>query len=332
MRKVIGLVLVALGVALFALGFALRLYVYPRVAVAPASPREAQVAEGDNITLLQLRGFKEGGPRLLDGRHVTVTRYVTGETVSGAPTPTGDQRFYHLGFSAVIDGVSALQYYTEGGLATNCCGDYLKLDNSFTSLSTDARPPVTHQGLMFKFPFNTQRKDYPFWDANIGKAAMARFDGTEQIKGMLTYRFVQSITDTPIGTQELPASLLKAGAPGYTKMDDIYADTRTMWVEPNTGSIIKGSEQLNRRFLKDGQSIPVISGYFVYNDKTITHNVNEYRSAALGLQFLRSYGPIGGWVLGPVLFAVGVTLLVMSRRQEEEWDDIHQEHGSLEGV
>ena len=52
--------------------------------------------------------------------------------------------------------------------------------------------------------------------------------------------------------------------------------------------------------------------------QTVRANVEEYRSAARGLRFVTRIGPIGGWILGPILLLVGLTLLATGRRPAEE--------------
>ena len=326
MRKILGLICIALGVALVGLAIALPSYVYPRVAKAPENPDTTQVAQGTGITVLLPRGLQEGGPRILTDKTVTVTRDIDGQKVEGADE---DNPFYRLAFKADVEGEQPplLQAYVEGagfdgrtGEANNKGPDYVIQDEG-------AQPEqITHEGLMFKFPFGTEQKDYPFWDVNIRQTATARYDGTETIDGLLTYRFVQPIPDTTIGQEDVPGTLIGLPDQPVVKADRIYATTRTLWVEPNTGAIIKGSEQVNQRLAAEGRTIPVITGNLEYTPATVQANVEEYKSSASSLAFVRRTGPIGGWILGPILIAVGVVLFLLARRREErddddEWDD-----------
>lgn len=321
MRRTIGLVLIALGVALIGLAIALPTYVYPRVAKAPADPDQNIVAEGTGVTLFLPRGLDAGGPRILENQHVTVTRRVDGEVRPGARKLRDGENFYRLAFSADVEGQGLLNAYVEGasfdgktGEATNCC-DYLRTDPE-----DEVGQPIAHEGLIFKFPFDTRRKDYPFWDVNVKRAATARFDGTERLKGLLTYRFVQPIPDEVIGTQDLPGSLLNLPDSVVTA-DRVYATTRTLWIEPNTGAIIKGSEQVNQRFVAQGKQIPVIQGTLTYNDETVAALVDKYKGSALELRVVTKIAPIVFWILGPILVLVGVTLIALGRRERQPHDN-----------
>jgi hypothetical protein len=325
MRKIVGLVLVGLGVALLGLAIALPSYVYPRIAKAPANPDQLIEAKGSGITVLLAQDENDGGIRVLENQDVTVTRNVTGEVRPDATRAEGDNAFYRLAFQTEVaqQRNGLLSAYVEGGsfdgktgLANNCCGDYLA-----TTPTDPQGEPIRHEGLMFKFPFETQKKNYPFWDVNVKKSATAKFDGTESIKGLETYRFVQPITDVVIAQVEVPGSLMQLPDVASVKADRVYSTVRTLWVEPRSGAIIKGSETVNQRLVYNGKQAPVIQGTITYTDKTVQSNVDEYASAASGLKFVKQIGPIGGWILGLILLLAGIALLLLSSRKPATWKD-----------
>jgi hypothetical protein len=318
MRKIVGLVFVGLGVALIGLAIALPSYVYPRIAKAPADPDQYIVAQGSGITVLLAQSVSDGGIRVLDNQDVTVTRRVRGEVRMDAPRAEGDNVFYRLAFQTEVAGQpnGLLTAYVEGGsfngvsgLSNNCCGDYL-IDDPTDQVGV----PIRHEGLQFKFPFDTQKKNYPFWDVNVKKAVTAKFSGTETIKGLKTYRFVQPITDVLIGQEEVPGSLMQLPDQPSVKADRLYSTTRTLWIEPRTGAIIKGSEKVDQRLVFNGKQTPVIQGTITYNDATVQKNVDEYADSAQGLWFVKSVGPVVGWILGVILVLVGLALMLTGRR------------------
>ncbi len=326
MRRIIGLVFVAVGVALIVIAIALPTYVYPRVAHVPVNPNQTQTAQGTGITVLLPRNLNDGGTRILTNQTVTNVRRVIGQIPpDGKPLPKGDA-FYRQAFSVTVQGEGLLQANVEGasfngksGEAVNCCGDYFN-----TNPTDPVNEPIKHQGIVFKFPFNTQRTNYQFWDFNIKRATTARYDGTEKIDGLTTYRFVQPITDTVIGQQDIPGALLGQPDVPDIKADWVYATTRTLWVEPKTGGIIKGSEQVNQRLVNNGKQAPIIQGTLAFTPATVKTNVDYYKPLASGLEFVTKIGPIGGWILGPISILVGITLLALAARERDdvdEWDD-----------
>jgi hypothetical protein len=318
MRKIVGLVFVGLGVALIGLAIALPSYAYPRIAKAPDNPEQFIEAKGSGITVLLAQSVSDGGIRVLQNQDVTVTRNVLGEIRPDATKAEGDNKFYRLAFRTEVANQpnGLLTAYVEGGsfngdtgMANNCCGDYLSVD------PTDpVGEPIRHEGLLFKFPFDTQKKSYEFWDVNVKKAFTAKFDGTEELMGLETYRFVQPITDVLIGQREVPGSLMQLPEESSVRADRLYSTTRTLWIEPNSGAIIKGSEKVNQRLVYNGKQSPIIQGTISYTDKTVQANVDKYASAARGLWFVKDAGPLLFWILGPILILVGLALILISRK------------------
>lgn len=323
MRRIAGLVFVALGVGLIALAIALPTYVYPRVAHVPENPQQTLVAQGTGITVLLPRSLDEGGTRILTNQTVTNVRKVEGQVPPNGKKLADDDAFYRVAYSVRVETQGLLTAYLEGGsfngrtgLSNNKYGDYFNTDPT-----SPVNEPVTHQGIQFKFPFDVQKQNYPFWDAFLQKATTARYDGTEKIDGLLTYRFVQPITDVVIGREAVPGALIGLPDQPSVDADRLYSTTRTLWVEPLTGALIKGQERVNQRLVSNGKQAPVIQGTLTWTPETVAANVKKYESLASGLRFVSRTGPIGAWILGPILALIGLTLLALSRRDDDNFDD-----------
>ena len=130
----------------------------------------------------------------------------------------------------------------------------------------DDEPPTNialpHDGLAYRFPFDTEKKTYPVFDPIAQKAYDANYDGEEDVNGLTTYRFKQnvgydadgklvepikyaSLFDDDADSQvTAPASMW--GVPGNPeesiKMTRYYAAQRTFWVDPVSGTIVKKDE------------------------------------------------------------------------------------------
>jgi Porin PorA len=329
----VGLVLVALGTTLVGLAIALPSYAYPRVTKLPDDPNSTIVAVGQGVTVLKVRSDKI---EPVTGT-VYVTRYVTKDPLTtNRPKPPGGVAQWRLGFSANLakpDG-DLLTAYLEGytldevtGEANPCCADYVQLDQNTPVV------PIRHEGLGLKFPFGTQKQDYKFWDVELRRATDARFSGTEVIDGLETYKFVQDIKDQTIGTQDWPGALFKDPASASVTADEVYSTKRSLWVEPRTGAIIKGSEDVNWRYVYQGAELPRTVGTLTYDDKTVQDQVDLYKGPSSRLKLLRSTVPLVFWILGPLLALVGVVLLVLGGTDEEdELEDEPAEDGATAGV
>jgi Porin PorA len=334
MRRIVGLVFLALGVALIALAVALPTFVYPRVEKVPADPNEFLVAQGSGVTVLLAQSPEDGGIRVLTNQNVVATRYIRGDVRPNATRATGDNAFYRLAFKTTVENQpnGLLTAYVEGGsingktgLSNNCCGDFLSIDTTDT-----VGEPIRHEGLQWKFPFDTKKQNYPFWDVNVKKALTANYVGTERIDGLLTYRFVQPITDIVISQEDVPGSLLGLPEQASVRADRLYSDTRTLWIEPYTGAIIKGSEQVNQRLVSNGKQAPVIQGTLTYTDATVRHNVDEYKGKARSLWFIKQGGPIAFWILGPLFVLIGLLLLLFRRETPGAAEDARAGEGTPE--
>jgi hypothetical protein len=329
----VGLVLVALGTTLVGLAVALPGYAYPRITTLPDDPNSTIIAVGQGVKVLKVRSDKI---EPVTGT-VYVTRYVTKDPLTAnRPKPPGGVAQWRLGFSANLatpDG-DLLTAYLEGytldevtAEPNQCCADYVQLDQNAPAV------PIRHEGLGLKFPFDTQKQNYKFWDVELRRATDARFSGTETIDGLQTYKFVQDIKDQTIGTQDLPGALFDDPASSAVTADEVYSTKRTLWVEPRTGAIIKGSEDVDWRFAYQGVEVPRTVGTLTYTDKTVQAQVDLYKGPSGQLKLLKSTLPLVFWILGPLLALVGIVLLVLGgTSDEDEFEEEPAEDGATAGV
>lgn len=161
--------------------------------------------------------------------------------------------------------------------------------------------PAT-EGLVNKFPFDTEKKNYPFWDGVLGRAVNAEYQGTKTIKGLETYEFGYQVSGEP--------------AEIATGVDGTYSMDKTMWIDPRTGSIID-QEQHDVRAAGETTLLDV---QLSFTDEQVQTNVDDARDNIDSLDLLTKTVPIIGYVAGPVLLLVGVLGLLMGiqRRHRRE--------------
>ena len=167
---------------------------------------------------------------------------------------------------------------------------------------------VVHEGLVNKWPFDTEKKTYPYWDDATGQAIDMEYDGTEVIKGLTTYRFVATVEDAPIDVAE--------GVPGT------YSNVVTVNIDPTTGAIIKGGQD-QQRFLEDGT--PVLDVQITWDDDTISDAVDEAKTDGLMLTLLLTVLPIVGFVGGALCLLAGFLLVLRGRREGTDVGDAERE-------
>ena len=156
------------------------------------------------------------------------------------------------------------------------------------------------EGLVNKFPFDTEKKDYPFWDGTLGDVVTAAYDGTEEVEGLETYRFTYTLTDED--------AEIASGVDGTYSMD------KTMWIEPKTGQIID-QEQHDVRGVGETTLLDV---ELSFTDDQVKANVDDAEANVSSLDLLTGTVPLIGFILGPILLVAGAIGLALGRRSEQD--------------
>lgn len=306
MRRM-SLVLIALGTFLIVLGPMIRWYAYPRLAVAPANQRSITTLVGENATIFDIATLKE----------IQTTLTTTVNTTGDASTPDkreGAVTYVNSTSTVSSDGVMRsrdvvrMTFDARTGMAiADCCGD-------FVSDTEGVQTPITHEGLPAKFPFRTEKKSYPFWDGDLRKAVQIDYLESTQVEGVDVYKFSHTIPVTKIGTMEVPLSVLGLDGDETVTADKMYSNVRTLWVEPETGVVIKRTEAQNQTLDYEGQPrvtlTEVVTGF---DDATVKANADEYGGQASLLHLVRAVVPQVSFVVGLLMLIGG---LVLSRRRQ----------------
>lgn len=144
----------------------------------------------------------------------------------------------------------------------------------------------THTGLTYKWPFHAKKTSYKFFDPISRQAPDARFLGTDKLKGMTMYKY-----EAVIDKVELPVG---PGIPGT------YSDTRTVWVEPLTGAIVKGIEH-QQRWLEDGTQ--ALDTTLTFNQDAIDYQAKQASDGRAQIKQLTVVLPL-------ILLVIGLAALV----------------------
>jgi hypothetical protein len=324
LRRIVGFVLLGLGVFAVALGLLLRFYAYPQLAKAPLDNESTSVAQGSGITALVVETVDGApAPEIRENLSLTSTTYVTGDLTRPEVEEDGDVAVYVEAIEIVDDASSTpvsgsvrslcVDRHTAEAVAP-CEGQYIEQQKDNRQVGD--RDEVQQPGLSFKFPFGTEQRDYDYYDLSVRKAITARFDGEENVRGLDTYRFTMSVPPTKIADREVPGSLIGRPDEPSVEAELYYQVERTVWVEPATGIIVVGEQDGKQELLAEGQNpgegTPVFEGKLRFNEKTITDNVKRAEDGRGDLMLLTTW-PIVMWVVGALLIAAGVFLLLRNQ-------------------
>jgi hypothetical protein len=177
------------------------------------------------------------------------------------------------------------------------------------NLPSDAVP---HEGLINKFPFDVEKKTYPFWDGDVGSAVDIEYQGVENLDGLKTYRFQYTVKDVPITIGE-----------GIT---GTYDNVVTVNVDPKTGSIVK-SGQDQQQYLDDGT--PVADVQLTSSDESVKKAVDEAKDNGKSLFVLLTLVPIIGFIGGAICLIVGLLMVARERSRGQRVADSDGEKVSL---
>jgi hypothetical protein len=312
MRRVVGLVLLALGVFGVALGLLLRLYAYDRLAVVPLNRSGESIAVGEGMTV-----FYPSTLRQEHGVNVTATRRVQGNPKAAEAKPDGGVMVWDVGLviedangtlvSSSLDHLCLDRRTNEA--VQPCAGEGISEDDG----KVEPADAVAHRGLAYKFPFGTEKRNYAYFDNSAKKAFTIWYRSTETIEGVETYKFVQKVPQTKLDDRQVPGSIVgRPDVPSLT-VGRYYENTRTLWVEPYSGIIVKGREELAQtlRGAAGSQPLTVFGGTIEFTPDTVKKSAADAKDARSQLRLLRVVGPVGSISVGVVLALLGATLYLL---------------------
>lgn len=322
MGKKTGSVLLGLGAFLLVLGLLSKFYMYDKLAVVPLNQQTTSTSEtapGADAEYLDVaNGLKiTNGPlrsvRITTG-DVDLSKEVSDELDKNAAVwetyvctaaPDFDCASGETPLSATNDTVAFERHSAEtlnwSGAFSDSNGE--SLDDPF-------------EGLYFKFPFDTQKKEYPFWDGTLKKAMPAKFSKETKIDGLKVYEFIQTIEPTKTGTIDVPGNLVNRDEGKTYTADRIYSNTRTLYIEPVTGAIIRGGESQDGYLELDGErGATTTKAELNYTDDYVQENVDDYKSKAALLSAVNSTVPLVGIGGGLLLILLGALLVIRAGRK-----------------
>ena len=164
-------------------------------------------------------------------------------------------------------------------------------------------PPSAEEkeGLVNKWPFDAEKKTYPYWDGLLGAPVDATYDGTETLDGLETYRY-------HILVEEASTEVIEG-------IDGVYSQDKYIWIDPITGSIINQTQQEVRE-LEDGS--PLLDLELAFTDDQVSANAADAEDNGSMLGLLTRTVPLIGLIGGVLALLVGVFLVWANARREKK--------------
>ena len=167
----------------------------------------------------------------------------------------------------------------------------------YEGLPADAVP---HEGLVNKWPFDSEKKDYTYWNGTLDRALPAVYTGTEDVAGIETYVYEIKATDEPIDIAD--------GIPGT------YNDLTTIYVEPQTGAIQQQTDSM-QQYLDDGTQVVDLN--IKFTDEQVQQFADDAKTNTQMLDMMTLWMPIVGFVGGVLCVLAGLALILTGRRRND---------------
>lgn len=180
--------------------------------------------------------------------------------------------------------------------------------NDAKGLPEDAVP---HEGLVNKWPFDSEKKTYPYWDGLVGGTVDAVYDRSEVVEGLDTYVYRVEINDAEIEIAE--------GVPGT------YDDVKEIWVEPRTGAIVNQSDD-QQRYLEDGTQ--VLDLQIEFTEEQVKNDVADTEDNLSTLNLITKIVPLVGFIGGGVCLLAGIFFLLRGRKSRATAEESPQLAGA----
>ncbi|MGQ4733065.1 DUF3068 domain-containing protein [Streptomyces sp. Ju416(a)] len=316
MRRRAGLVLLAFAVFFAALSPLLRWYAFPRLAKIPPNQYQEVVLEAKPAVLLDYSTLKAKKVE-----KVTIVQTLKGnveesekiERSAGRDVVVWDALSYIEGPDGKMVSAIPERYIFDAHTQApvNATGEMVDGD------------PVRREGIEFKWPFLTEKRDYEYFDAQTRTTAPIHYKGTRTFRGMEVYYFEQTIPWTKVAMpKKMPIEGITAEQIAQTGMTRWYTTKRMFWVDPVTGAPVNG-EEIHREELRDAKkmgmsedTVTAFSGHVKMREDYIADTVDLVKSQRVLVLLLTSYLPWGFLGLGIGLAAVALWLEARSRRPE----------------
>ncbi len=292
MRKALAIIVIGVGVFLLVLAAGLRFWAPSRaektplnldiklVSTGPATILDVATGQPQQTTLNATRRVRTDSTRSDSKVTVVQETLCIVKAVDNPPECVSAQDPQHRLVSFTTDRVAADRKSGES------------VNDSKYGENVNGNTSVKHVGLSYKWPFHAKKQSYKFYDPSSGQAPDARYVGSSKLAGLTVYQYQADINDI-----DLPVA---QGVPGK------YSDSRTVWVDPVTGVIVKGSEHQVRK-LADGTT--ALDTTLTFSQAAINYQAKQAKDGQHKITVLTVVLPLVGLLLGLVALVVGVLLL-----------------------
>lgn len=342
---------IGLGAALLIAALLLSTYTSSRIAKIPLNLDATLISEGngtvlDAASLSTDRVVVNQNVPLVSQQQISVEAPANADVVTlqvGSSVRRSDKQKDSGLMLAIVDTVTINRKTAMAVSDESHPGGYVQKPRGVGDENPPTAMPLRHEGLAYRFPFNTERKTYPYFDPIAQKPFDANYEGQEDVNGLSTYRFTQNVGVNSEGKPVAPitypslyganedgkitTSAAMWGVPGEPNeqitMTRYYTAKRTFWVDPVSGTIVKEAEQAHHYYARDGlkPEVTLVDYKLTSTQETVESQVNSARDEGDRVALWSRVLPITFTAIGLIALIGGGVLASFSLRTESALTD-----------
>ncbi len=346
MLRLVACGIIGLGAALLIAALLLSTYTAGKIRKIPLDIDTTWVSAGtgtalDPASLSGERFIIDRDVPLASQQAITVEAPANAEVVTlqvGTTVRRSDKQQENGLLLAMVDTVTVNRSTAEAVSDDDRPGGSVQKPRSIGDDKPATNVALPHEGLSYRFPFQTEKKSYPLFDPIAQKPFDANYDGEDDVNGLTTFRFTQNVGYDADGNLVEPikyASLYdndedgvvtaRAGLWGLEgdpdepiTMTRFYAAQRSFWVDPVSGTIVKATERANHYYARDPLRPEMeLADYKVTStEQTVESQVSAARDERDRVALWSRILPISFAAAGLVALIGGIALGLFSMRIE----------------
>ncbi len=346
MLRLVACGIIGLGAALLIAALLLSTYTAGKIRKIPLDIDATLVSAGtgtalDPASLSGERFIIDRDVPLTSQQAITVEAPANAEVVTlqvGTTVRRSDKQQENGLLLAMVDTVTVNRSTAEAVSDDDRPGGSVQKPRSIGDDKPATNVALPHEGLSYRFPFQTEKKSYPLFDPIAQKPFDANYDGEDDVNGLTTFRFTQNVGYDADGKLVEPikyASLYDNDEDGVVTaraslwglegdpdepitMTRFYAAQRTFWVDPVSGTIVKATERANHYYARDPlRPETALADYKVTtSEQTVESQVSAARDERDRVALWSRILPISFAAAGLVALIGGAALGLFSLRLE----------------
>ncbi len=304
MRRVTGLVAAGLGAFLIVLALLTRFYIADQAIKFPLDEHTISTMSARNVSY-----FNSGELQELTGVTMTDTSTTEGDVASGSSSTA-----VWNNFSYIYDQTNGLTYaYSLQRLTFD------RRSGELVSANINGRK-LRVSGLGYVWPLNAQKTTYQVFDTTLLKTHPAAYVGTAKVDGITTYKYVEAVAPTQIGTEQLPGSLVGQLDEATVTLGEFYTGTTTDYVDPATGTPVSVTIGRHLYLVNSSgkQVLNLLNGTFVSTPASVSSAVHTAKADNAKVSLVTLILPATLGLAGIVLLIIGVLMARTGREPDYE--------------